>query len=410
MLAPSLVALLGSTASAETKVSIEIGPTPLVAPATVALTASVSSDLPVLSYRWSGLDSAPRCRRVACSFPVNIASCRMVGVEVTAADGSVASDRKPVCVDGAGGTAPVADLTVSDPGGTLPLTVSRSSRQGTSEIRWSQMFVDDSTVAAAPEVTIPRDGGCHAVDLLVVDAAGRIGIDQETVCTSNQAPTLWLGARPSSWPIQPARPRICAEADDPLGRPLESVHGQTSSCAASLVSPLDRLERSWSRVRAGSVDSTASLFVASAPRDEPRVLFFAFFDGSVLDVGPDDRIATGVILTGKPPYTISDVTVDGVSTAPSQFHLSNGQLSGTVAPRAHDSLRVGFVDARGFAADAEVKLHRVDQTVTDGGVGDGGSPPPPKVGCSTLDGGRGESLAWMLLGLALVGRLLRRRR
>jgi MYXO-CTERM domain-containing protein len=409
MLVPSLVALLGTTASAETQVSIEIGPMPLVAPATVALTASVSSDNPVLSYRWSGLDVAPRCRRMACSLPVNIASCRMVSVEVTALDGSIATDRKPVCVDGAGGHPPVAELTISDPGGTAPLSIATSSRAGSDQIRRSALFVDDSTVTAPSGGSIPRDGGCHAVDLVVVDAAGRIGIDQENVCTSNQAPALWLGAHPSPVPIQPAHPVICAEAEDPLGRSLEGLHGQTSSCGASLQA-LDRLTRTWSRVRAGSVESTASLFVANAPPDEPRALFFAFFPTSVIDVQTSGRIDADPILTGKPPYTITNVIVDGAAIDPGTLRLSNGHLSGDLPHGSQDSLRVAFTDARGLAADATAKLYPLIES-NDGGTNeDGGSPPPGRVGCSASDGPGSADLAWLLLGIGAAVLSVRRRR
>jgi hypothetical protein len=361
---------------------IVVTSTSSVVPAHLVLTASASSaGDPIVAYDWTTLDVSPRCRTAHCAIDIAIASCRRVEIQATTVLGDTLTATKSVCIGDDKGRPPNASFTMRD-----PLTAVTNMTAATDRIAIVRRWLDDRSIAADP-VSIPNDGACHALDLLVSDAKGRIALDRRSICTSTAAPILWMGAAPSPFVVAGQKMKLCAEGVDPLGGTLEKTSGDVPLDGCTPDSdPPSSIVRDTLRARRGrGVESTASIFVALAPAQNPRTLLFADLPFMPNAVAGDEVMTELDVVGGLPPYTIA-VTV----TPPSGRALAGsadpvdaaGKTQVHVPAQEAGMIMVDVVvrDARGLAASAQTTVNALPKS----GSPDGGSSPPPsngKVGC-----------------------------
>lgn len=407
---PVLVSLLCATAAqAEVGVEILIELDRATVPANVTLTASTSSDDPIVEYRWSGLDFEPACSDRTCNFDVHLASCRRVAIEVTTVFGERAQNTGFVCVGGANGAPPRAEIRVENRGDAV--WVVPSSSTGSSAVALTRLWIDRGEVEGAESTPLPSDRGCHAVDLLVADLAGRFGIDRRTICQSSDAPRPQLAARPDFCPQKPQAITLCGRTDHPLGANVSRVSGDAPfmDCDVEEQAP-SLLRRRFVVVRDDAgLESTASILICSSAPGAETLFFSSFPDVGVATRGSDYVTRVG-LHGGRAPFSgLAHIEAEDGTRTRGEAVSDNGALDlvwrSIALPAGRYTLTATVTDADGFRAFARAPLEVTKSFVNaDGGVVDN---PPQSAdggfGCATA---RGAS-SFELLLLAL---LLKRRR
>jgi len=403
---------LSAPAQAELAVQLVWSPTATTAPAQLVLTASVSGDDPALEYAWQGLDGWPPCAGPRCDLAMPLASCRRVGLQVTGLSGALASAEAQVCADDEAGSPPQAHMELQML--STGLRVRRGSTPGGAEILASHLFVDEVQVHE-PFAFLESDEGCHAVDLIVVDALGRIGQDRRQACFSEVAPRVRLGAQPAVV-TQEQLQRVCAELQHPLGLSISQVAGpQLSEDDCALAAPAPQvLSRPIMRVQdERDVSSTGSLWVVRAPESGPATLPWL-----VPATGPWQfgRVIAVDILGGLPPYELqAEVGIAGLRwPVPAEPTEQAGRwLLQMPNPAVSD---VDFVitatvqDARALGTYLEAPILAAS-AATDAGVPQDGGVPAPTQDLSSSCSNLTPQGAWHYLGLLVFVALhIRRRR
>lgn len=406
----ALLSLLASEAGAEVQVRLVVSPEQALAPATVVLTASTSSSDPIIAYRWTGAGIEPACAQAECSVRLAVASCRRVEVEVTTVFGEPARASVQACASDETGAPPRAELVISPEG-----AVSAVVTPGTARIAKQRFWIDAAEVASGAR--LDRAAGCQVIDLLVVDARGRIATDQRQVCRED-APRVRLAGAPD--PIVPrgATHRICSAIEHPLGLPVERRAGDVplDACTRELEAP-GQLVRHVLQVRdSAGVESTASLLTFGAPSSgEPLLLFASLSDPR--DLHGADVWLNAEIHGGNPPFSITARLSEGSSGGVLGVVREDGdprQLSLIWSPVPRGSLdRTAFLeieDRDGLTATASIAVRIAPQ---DWVPGDGGPSQAPSaqdgIGCSTARAPAADVLASFAL-LSIVALLFRRRR
>jgi hypothetical protein len=396
-----------------------------IAPAQVTLTASVSSDAdPIVAYDWTALDVAPRCRISKCKLNVEIASCRYVELLATTSLGDTLTATRTVCVGDAAGRPTIAHLAISDPGGSAPFSIVAETAPGSDAVAVVHRWVDDQEIDGN-SFTVPRDGACHAVDLLAADVHGRISLDRRRVCTSASASVLWIGATPDPFTQLGQQQKLCAEGEDPRGGMVDWTTGAVAlgSCTLMASPPAAFARRTTHGRHANDPESTASIIVAAAPVSGPRALVFATVAGlpqSPLSGDPID--ATARVFGGVAPFSVavtlsplgSDQAVDGTAGAVNSMGETAVHIDHVPEAGAHE-LDVVIRDARGLEAHASAKVMVGGKGGgADGGVADGGKVGPPgKVGCGgtlVIPRAAHARAPWLEAAISVLALLCLRRR
>ena len=379
-----------------------------VAPAALTVTASVSGDDPVLEYAWQGLDAWPVCEGARCPLTLALAGCRQVAVEVTGISGATARAERVVCATDGEAAPPRARIRFAE--GADGRRVGREVQAGAALVRLERLFVDQAEVVGG-EVLIEDDGGCHAVDLLVVDAAGRTGEDHQQLCFQAGAPRPRLFADPAGC-VQDDLQALCADHRHPLGLALtsvEGVQGPMTGCAERQDTP-----RAFTRYAATVEDptgarGTASLFACRAPASGVPTLPWPVAEGARLGVND------GEVLGGEAPFTVraalesdavgrAELTVEAGQDRNFSFIVPDFQV-----PDAEYVVRLFATDARGLSTEVRLAV-TLTPPGPDAGVVDSGRPPGTVFGDSAACDALGPQGAAPLMLLLLGWPWLTRRR
>lgn len=385
-----------------------------VAPARVEVRASATATDPIIDYDWGPLDVAPRCRASSCSVSLPVAACVTLHVAVTTDLGETATATAAACATDGAGAPPIAELVVVEAAERVEITP--SWREGSDPIVSARMWVGAEREVITPPrvVVLERDGGCHAVDLLVADGRGRIGLDRRTVCTGEAGPRPWLGAREGA--ITPASSGLvlCAEVDHPLGLEVEQISGEVplEGCAPPVAPPPELERRTLVVFDQEGLVSTASLLVARAPDSGAPTLVFATLGQHGRPIAGGPLEVPLAVHGGEAPFSVEatlqlsggvTATVAAAARAEGVFSLVSQRLPGSGTAQ----LRVTVVDGRGLAASAATELEIVDQAAAEPSAS-------VKLGCTTSGTaapralGQREALTWLLGALCLILRPRRR--
>ncbi|MCK6552710.1 hypothetical protein L6R52_43205 [Myxococcota bacterium] len=399
-----LASVAPSTVLAE-GAQIGVWPEAARAPATLVLTASVSTGDAVVAYDWGLLPAAPRCRSAACPLSMPVAACERVDVRATTELGEALTATVAACARDALGAPPRAELVISESDGGF--LVEPSWALGDAPVAITRLWIDDGEVLEpARPAGFAVDGGCHAVDLLVVDVDGRFGLDRRRVCGHADAPRAWLGADGAPYAPITDGLAVCLEVDHPLGLAVEVVSGAVTNegCAPRVAAP-PGLERRVAIVRdAAGATSFASLFVAGIAPDAPPTLFFASLPAFASGIAGRPMELSIALVGGQGPFVVEAVVTDAAGGAPTP--ISARVPSGPTAKVSFTPIglissgRVDVVvtDVHGREARATGEL-----AVYPGSVG----PEVPGAAACTASGGPGGGAA--LVAIALVGLWVRRR-
>jgi hypothetical protein len=401
---------------AQGELSVALGLPAPGAPAPLALTvtASVAGDDPVLEYAWEGLDAWPPCAVARCPLTLGTAGCRRIAVEVTGLSGASARAEAIACAHDPEGAAPTARVRLAaHPQGQR---VGREVQPGGAEVRVQRLFVD-GVEALDGEVVVLDDGGCHDVDLLVVDAAGRTGEDHRQVCFRDDAPRPRLFADPGRMVVQDDLQALCGDHRHPLGLELSTEAGvavPAHGCEDRTRPPVVFGPMATTVVDPAGVRATATLWVGKGPDEAPYTLPWVAFPATV-GLGQNE----GEILGGAPPFRAvgwveleeggaGELTVSVEETRKLSFIVPDFQVSG-----AHYVVRVQVTDARGLATEARARA-RIEPPAPDAGVRvDSGFHDPGPVGldsaaCAALGVEGAAPLLMLLAGWPLWSRRRRR--
>jgi hypothetical protein len=377
----AIVTWVSMEASAQ-GLQIGVASSSTIAPAHLTLTASASPGAdPLVAYDWKSLEFAPRCRTERCAIDFAVAACRFVELEATTSLGEVLTATRTVCVGDARGRPPIASFKIDDPGAGFPLGAVAHAVPTTDRIAIVRRWLDDKELSA-DTVEIPKDGACHALDLLVADRKGRIGIDHRTLCTRSDAPILWIGASPGPFAPSTSAQQLCSEGVDPRGGALVETAGTVplNGCAAPMPAPAG-VSRQVVRARSGGdPESTASILLATAPSTDPRTLLFARLPDMVFGIQGIELSAVLEIFGGAPPYrvTVSLTKTNGGAVVAGTADPVNAMGDTTVRIARPESgshrLDVTVTDGRGMEATASAGVTvRLPSGGADGGPG-GGNP------------------------------------
>jgi hypothetical protein len=377
-LMPLVCLALESSAAARPIVTLVVVPEAPVAPGHIVATASISGSDTILAYRWGTLEVAPRCRGPRCAFDVSVASCRRIEVEVTTSLGETVTATRALCVnDELGGRPPQANLRVSTTSASPSVQIGGDAVWGSDPVVVSRLWIDDQEQSGL-FASITKDGGCHAVDLLVADKRGRIGIDRRSVCATDTAPVVWLGATPDPCPELGTRIERCGEASSPLGLSLNEVAGTVplAGCGPMELAP-DGFVRSFVRVQDSSgALSTASLFSCSAPASSPHRLLFASMPQSIPPLASGQEILVPLSIYGAlAPITVdasltpvgNDQGMNTPATMGSTVSMWNVHVVGASMMGSY-RLDVLVKDARQLSAHASTLVEVSTNGATDGGI------------------------------------------
>lgn len=200
---------------------IEFSSSGTVAPAQVQLRALVRDKGQVLAFDWRELEAIPRCVQSSCELQVPYASCREARLTITDFFGETESAQTSVCLGDAAGEPPAASLDINR--GSEEVSVAVIATEGSDPIFETKLWVD-GVLVEGDSVTLRRQEsvGCQAIDAVVADEAGRVGIARNTHCWSAEAPQVWLG---SNAPCELAQTptALCVESGHPLGLPLQAI-------------------------------------------------------------------------------------------------------------------------------------------------------------------------------------------
>lgn len=388
-------------ARAQLAVGLRVTPTATVAPALVTLTATVAGDEPIVEYAWRGLDAWPRCARARCPLALPLAGCRRVAVQMTARSGQTAEAEAQVCAGDGAGRPPQARLDLQPVGEGL--RVRQDAQAGDAPIVARHLFVDGARIDA-PFAFLESREGCHALELSVVDAAGRTGVDARTVCLDEVSPRPWLGADPG--PVTTAaQQRVCTSFTHPLGYEVQAVGSDdVPALGCGPVEPVPRVARRRVLVLEDSAGqrSVASLFVAQAPASGPPTLPWLSEARPALGASVVFEVAGGA-----PPFEVSAALERGAERVQDAVVVRQGERTFEVeVPRPvvvqeelHLALEVR--DARGLGTThrlpAQDPSASPDAGVLDGGIG----VPSFDGGCASLGREGGAPLLVLLAGLGL---------
>lgn len=355
-------ALATSPASAEEALEIVLAQTSTLAPTVVVATASTASVEPFVAYRWGPFGEHPRCRHDRCEVDVPVAMCRSVSVEATTLLGATVTATRSFCADAPSGRPPSASIGVVRAAGQITATPTVETH-GARIIRlW--MWVDDRQVDPTEPATIAVDGGCHVVDLVAVDAEGRLGLDHRSLCTGADAPRVWLGSSEGLCPSVGVSHEVCSEVDHPLGFAVISDEGPVpaNGCSDPLPAP-QGVERRVMRVRDDSgALSYGSIVHCGAPASGAPVLFFADAPRTA-DATVEQALEVDVqLFGGEAPFNVE------AQLGPD--HRGRTQPAGATIGQSSAKVRVAEVangpeqrqlvitirDARGLQATAEVTV------------------------------------------------------
>jgi hypothetical protein len=333
-LAAIVCVLASGTAWAELEVTIAVDPERPIAPTPIALTASVASADPIVSYRWFGLDSEPQCRQERCDLSVSIASCRRVAVEVTTIFGERATGERWVCADGAGGSPPRAVLRVEERADTF--LVAPSVTIGSDPTVLRRFWIDTNEVTGEPTAAVPKGGGCHAIDFWVMDSKGRVGMDRRTICGDDDAPLMRITAMPEVCPPKPMRLSLCGNVEHPLGLTVERASGDVpiDGCSDEIEPPA-ATERQTVRIRdARGVESVASILTCSAPSGGDPVLFHAALSGPTRVLESAELRLDLSLYGGNAPFEVKGTLASAAGGAPQVAENMGDDLHPTLSIRA----------------------------------------------------------------------------
>lgn len=325
--------------------SIDAEPSALIAPAAVTLSAKSISEDPIVSYHWTGLPNAPRCREERCAITVPIASCTSVQLAAVTLLGETLTATRALCAaDLGGGRAPQLDLEIE--GNKISAKISG----GSSPIAVMRGFVDGVELEGDPlEAVVEAEDGCHAIDFFVADRAGRVATAQHLFCLDDDAPQLWIGGRPSSWVPVGERMQRCAEAAHPLGLPVTLTGGEVAlnGCASESEPPraIEHAFISGSDPR--GIESFASAFFAATPKSGPPVLFFA--EGPTrLNAAQDQNLSFTVdIFGGVGPFDIRGAAASASERVPGRITVEIADINQSPGERPFP---LTIFDSRGLAA------------------------------------------------------------
>jgi hypothetical protein len=355
-----VLAALGQTAAAD-ELAIAVDREVVVAPAMVTVTASVTSEDPIVSYRWSGLPNAPRCREPSCVLDLQVSSCIAVELEAVTAFGDTLLATRAICAeDGRGGRPPSLELSFDL---SAPEAVSAfvDLTPGTDSLALLRVWVDGvEELVTPPSFTFAKETGCRAIDAFAADREGRIAIAQKTLCFDRAAPQLWLGGSPAAFRPAGERIAVCSEAAHPLELPITSTEGQVplGECGAAEEAP-----RALRLVVAGAADSrgletTATAFLAATPASGAPVLMFAAM--------PRDLAATSgkaarfeiEIYGGQPPFTLVGFAgVDPIEVSFQGPRSITASFTAFGTPIGDSPVSVTIRDERGLEVSLSATVH-----------------------------------------------------
>jgi hypothetical protein len=408
-----LLALLSArVALAAATVTIDVAATSTHAPAKITLSANFDGEDPVIAYDWDLLDSAPRCRLGRCELDVPIASCRRVEVRVTTDLGETATATRAVCLGDVEGQPPIARLVIEDRG-EGPVIIRARFDARTDPVRVRRFWIDDREEEGDLGELV-RDGGCHAVDLLIADERGRIGLDRRRICTGVDAPRVWLGAMPASFVPVADTLTVCGDTDHPAALDLVRTQGNLPIRGCEAIAVPASVRREVVRVRDTSgIESTASLIFGAAPsRAAPR-LFFAELRNAVTVREPAPVEVDVDLFGGEGPFAIT-ATLASLTAKTTDFErveetTSSLRLRFDPPATGDYSLELAIVDARGLEARASglVTVFPAEAR-PDGGMNvEPSNARSSSVGCTIVDP---PASAMLFFELALVAIAIRRRR
>lgn len=414
-----LVPLLGiiaaaSPGQAQVDVAIAVSDTVADAPVTLTLTASVAGFDPVIAYRWTGLDAAPRCARSRCELHLPVASCRRVGLEVTTLLGETATATTSICANDQGEAPPSIDVRATVDGARL--TFDAIAHRGVAEIVSRRVWIDE-LMQVELRGQVELTDGCHAIDGLVIDAMGRVGFDRQIVCVGKDVPEVWLGATPGACPTIGQRHRLCAEAEHPLGAAVQRVDGDApiGDCGGDVVAPTD-LRRMLVRGRDDNdIESFGSVFACTAPDRGPARLVFAGLPDEIVGRVFGPLAAELSIYGGAPPFEVRATFTKngrllGTSNETTLQPKLTISLTGLAVVEGEHSLAIQVTDERGLTARVQTLVHLEPggNSGVDGGVPARGynSSADGAAACTAATPDSGE----LVFFCVLFGFALRRRR
>jgi MYXO-CTERM domain-containing protein len=342
-----------------------------------------------------------------------VASCRRIAVEVTTVLGDTAGSTSTLCVPDEEGSPPGVGLRVDDTPGE-PVRVGLEIAQGSDSIVGKRLWIDDQELDGSSTVALERDEGCHAVDAMVYDAQGRIGLAQKTICTGVDGPRLWLGADPGACLPLGERFSLCAEAHHPLGLTMEVSAGNVpmDDCEQDEAVPNSFGRRLMRVTDAAGIEATASVFVCGAPKTgAPRLLFAALPDAVQGKQGISVQIPA-LISGGEPPFHYSATLRSNLRGRTTPVEVQAGSDPRAPVIRVEQpaegtgQLELTVSDAAGLSASAKAVL-----TVGPSPPANGYSSADSSSGCSTVEGAPsgGGSMWLMFLAVGLHYAARRRR-
>ena len=301
---------VATPAAAEDGLEIVFAMSSSAAPAMVTATASAADAEPFLAYRWGPMAQHPRCKGRACAVQVSVASCRKVTLEATTLLGATKTAAETLCVPGPAGRAPKAwadvDRSVS------PVTVRARFDAGSDPIVRRWVWLDDTAQPAEMQFSLPEDGGCHSIDVVAVDSAGRLGIDHRDVCLSDEAPVVWLGSSAGTCVTVGDAHQVCSEVDHPLGASMQTDGDVPADGCVSGGRPTGGLTRRVVRARDDrGVLSVGSVVTCVAPADGAPTLFFADAPAeATASVGAPLEVDV-TLFGGEAPFTVDATLAPG---------------------------------------------------------------------------------------------------
>lgn len=385
VMATVLLTAFAQSATAQVGIGVEVTQR---APSPIVVTATVGGDEPVVAYDWSTLPTVERCRAASCTYDEPLSACRSVRAEVTTLRGDVASAERFACVDDERGAPPRA---------RIELAASADGRQvrvvgvaGDEPVAWSRLWIDsESAITDDTWTTLPEDDGCHAVDAVVADRSGRIGVTRKQIC-ANDAPRAWVGVDRLCPPIGTPQ-TFCVEVDHPLGLDVET--SSTSDVAIGCATP--NAPGGLAREVFAGVDERGARVFASVLRcgagASPRLFFASLPEGRGGASGAELTLEPE-LYGGTPPF---EVELEGVELLRVRDADTSPKLDvrlPTVA-EAIVAVRIVLEDAEGLTAEATTNV-----SVSSSGV----TPVSEGAGCRAAPGEAGG--AWLLLALLVLVR------
>lgn len=383
------------------------------APTLATVTASVSGDDPPLEIAWSGLDRWPPCTGTRCEIDLALAGCRRVAVSVTGLSGAVVQDDLQVCAGE--GRPPQARLALA--AGDAELEVRADWSPGDAPVRSAALWVDGEPVPDGEAVLTAEPVACHAVDLVVVDEAGQVGIDSRQLCLGEAGPQVELQVDPAGFVPAEESHAVCVTPRHALGLPLEVLDGSPAGCGEAGPPPRAFTRRIVRVVDERGAEAVGSALVGVRPAEAPYTYPWAVASGGAFRAGTD-RVLESV--GGVPPVTFEVEAVHprfGTLFVPTT-RTSSRAVEIRVPDQRFDegwALRVAVRDARSLETERFFGLGGTGGE-RDGGFGviDGGTDvdlpfPSADAGAACTSGaGPDGGLVW-LAGLALLAGRRRRR-